>query len=175
MRQFKFRTTWGDEITDVIEYIKNRITSDDDIDKKYVIYIGCDSLPTANRTATYSTVICVYKVGRGAQILFSKENKVKVYGDLKKDRIKNRLWEEIYRVVDLAVFITDSDLLDLSEIIDFQIHIDINPNEEFASNAIYTEAVGYIRGLGLDVYTKPNAMAASYAGDSICRGKGSKK
>jgi len=169
MRDFKFKTTRGEHIEDVIQYIKNKINSDE-LHSDYQLYVGCDSLPTKKRTATYSTVICVYRVGKGAQILFSRENNVKLYGETKRDRMKNRLWEEIYRVVDIATLLLDSDLLDHPRITDFQVHIDVNPNEQFASNIIYKEAVGYINSLGVDVYTKPEAMAASFAGDSICRG-----
>lgn len=170
MTEFKFKTTRGEYIDDVIGYIKDRIHTDE-LHSDYKIYIGCDSLPTKQRTATYATIILVYRVGKGAQIIYSRDNKIKVYGDTKKDRMKNRLWEEIYRVADLATLISNSDLLNVSKIVDFQVHIDINPKEEFASNTIYKDAVGYLTGMGFDVYTKPDAMAASFVSDAICRGK----
>ena len=127
-------------------------------------------MPTRKGTATYSTVIVLYRVGKGAQILFSREKNVKVYGTTKRERMKNRLWEEIYRAVDVAMLLTDSDLFDNKQIVDFQVHIDVNPNEDYESNVIYKEAMGYLNGMGLDAYAKPEAMAASYAGDTICRG-----
>ncbi len=169
MKQFKFKTTRDEEIDDVIQYIKNRLKNDE-LQSDYKIYVGCDSLPTRRGTATYSTVIVLYRVGKGAQILFSRERNIKVHGTTKRERMKHRMWEEIYRAVDVALLLTDSDLFDNKQIIDFQVHIDVNPNEDYESNLIYKEAMGYLNSLGFDAYAKPEAMAASYAGDTICRG-----
>ena len=176
MRTFNFQNTRGEKVEDVIGYIKN-VISQDEFKGDFAIYIGCDSLPNRKKgshTANYSTVICIRRMGKGAQVLYQRENNVPVYGATKKDRMKHRLWEEIYRTIDLSVLLTDSDIFDHPQIIDFQVHIDINPNEEFASNIIYKEAVGYINSMGLDVYAKPEAMAATYVSDVICR-KGLKK
>ena len=169
MREFEFKTTRGETIDNVIEYIKNRLENDE-LKNDYQIYVGCDSLPTKKGTATYSTVIVLYRVGKGAQILFNREKNIKVHGTTKRERMKNRLWEEIYRAVDVALLLTDSDLFDNKQITDFQVHIDVNPNEDYESNLIYKEAMGYLNSLGFDAYAKPEAMAASYASDSICRG-----
>lgn len=169
MRNFNWKNTRNDKIENVIDYIKERMNEDYLPTDEFKIYVGCDSLPTRKRTAIFSTVICLYCVGRGAQVIFSRERNIQVFGENKIERMKNRLREEIYRATDAAMIIMDSDLLLDKRIIDYQVHIDINPNEEFASNLVYKEAIGYVSAMGFDVYAKPHAMAASFAGDAICR------
>jgi predicted RNase H-related nuclease YkuK (DUF458 family) len=169
MRQFNWKNTKREFVPDVVQYIKDKMDEYERSDE-FIIYIGCDSLPTKKKTAVYSTVICLYRVGKGAQVFYSRERNVPVLGENKMDKMKYRLREEIYRVTDAALMIVDSDLLNDKRIIDYQVHVDVNPNEKFASNLVYKEAVGYIGAMGLSVYTKPDAMAASFVSDAICRG-----
>ena len=46
----------------------------------------------------------------------------------------DRLWQEIYRAVDVATFLRDNGILDLPKVkvIDVQLHLDINKHEEHA-------------------------------------------
>lgn len=166
----KFKTINGKIIDDIILYLKDCIKNDL-ITNEFNIYIGCDSLPNGKSTATYSTVLCLYRVGKGAHIIYNRESKVKVYGNTKNEKLKNRLWDEIYRIVDLATILTDSDLFNEKRITDFQIHIDVNPNEKYESNVIHNQAVGYINSMGLDAYVKPDSPAATFVSDHLCRYK----
>jgi len=56
----KFKTLYGEKITDLIEYIKNYIDSKENIE----ILIGSDSQCYKNRKTVYGIVIALYvKVG----------------------------------------------------------------------------------------------------------------
>jgi predicted RNase H-related nuclease YkuK (DUF458 family) len=46
-----------------------------------------------------------------------------------------------------------------------EIHLDINPNPKFKSNAALKEALAYVKGMGLQAKVKPEAFAASCAAD----------
>jgi predicted RNase H-related nuclease YkuK (DUF458 family) len=49
-----------------------------------------------------------------------------------------------------------------------EIHLDINPAEEHASNAVVQQAIGYIRGVcQMTPQIKPEAFAASFAADRL--------
>ena len=170
MREFKWETVEGTKIPNIAEYIKEYIRKDE-LTSEFKIYVGCDSQPRRFDAATYVTVVCIYKVGRGAHVVFSRDNNVKIYGKAKGDRLKNRLWDEVYRVVDIASILTDSDLFENKKITAFEVHLDVNPNENFESNVIHTQAMGYIKGMGFDAFAKPDSPAASYASDHVCRGK----
>lgn len=166
----QFQTVGGKIIDDIIPYLKDCIKQDL-VTEEFHIYIGCDSLPCRKGTATYSTVLCLYKVGKGAHILYNREPHVKIQGNNPRERLRNRLWDEVYRVVDVATVLTDGDIFNEKRISDFQIHIDVNPNEKYESNIIYKQAVGYINSLGLDAYVKPDSPAATFVSDHLCRYK----
>lgn len=170
MRKFNFRTVEGLEIENIVDYIKNKMDDASDV-PGFKLLIGCDSLPSKKSTAVYVTSVCLYYNGKGGHVIYSRDINVKVYGTGKNEMLKNRLWEEIFRVVDLAAIIMDSDLLSDKRIEKFEVHVDINPNEKFGSNVIYKDVVGYMESMGLDAYAKPDSPAATYISDSICRGK----
>jgi predicted RNase H-related nuclease YkuK (DUF458 family) len=163
----KFKKIDGTDVGDVSEYIKNYIeTRDGEID----VMIGCDSLPKRYRQATYTTVIAIYTVGKGAHIIYCRENKVKF------KVMFDRLWGEVERCVQVAQFLRDSSILEISKVrnLDVHLHLDLNPDAGGGankSNAIIDAAVGYVHSLGFKCSTKPNAPAASYAADTIARGK----
>jgi hypothetical protein len=49
-----------------------------------------------------------------------------------------------------------------------EVHLDINPNENYGSSCVVQEAIGYIRGTcNVIPMVKPRAFAASYAADRI--------
>jgi predicted RNase H-related nuclease YkuK (DUF458 family) len=69
---------------------------------------------------------------------------------------------EVYKVAEMY--------LELAAMIDneIEVHLDINPNEEYNSNIVINEAIGYIKGMcNVVPLVKPNAFAASYAADRL--------
>jgi predicted RNase H-related nuclease YkuK (DUF458 family) len=60
----------------------------------------------------------------------------------------------------------------IEDIIDdrrLEIHIDVNPDPKYASNVVTNEALGWVRGLGLQARIKPDSFAATTAADHCVR------
>jgi len=81
--------------------------------------------------------------------------------DQKYSRPSQRLMTEVYKVSELY--------LKLAEVLEgraVEVHLDINPDEEYGSSCVITQAVGYIKGVcNVIPFVKPEAFAASYAAD----------
>ncbi len=129
------------------------------------IYIGCDSKVFKDNGrwfAKYTTVIVVHMNSKhGAKIFHYSE----VQPDYR--NIRNRMVTEAGYAINVFNEIADS-IGDRH----VEIHLDINANAKFKSNAASAEAVGYVLGVtGIMPKIKPEAFAASYAADHCVRGK----
>jgi predicted RNase H-related nuclease YkuK (DUF458 family) len=70
---------------------------------------------------------------------------------------------EAYKVSEMYLKLADV-LIDR----DVEVHLDINPDEEFGSSCVINEAIGYIKGIcNVIPMVKPQAFAASYAADRL--------
>lgn len=146
-------------LNEIVEYIKN--TSE-----KSKIYIGGDSrrfLVNEKWIAYYALVIVIHINGNNGCKIFGYKTKELDY-DKKRDRPVNRLMNEVYKIADLY--------LQLSPLIDrkIEIHLDLNPKKEHASNQVLNQAIGYITGVcGVKPVIKPDSFAASTAADKFLR------
>ena len=51
---------------------------------------------------------------------------------------------------------------------DVEVHLDINPDEDYGSSCVLNQAIGYIKGTcNVVPLVKPDAFAASYAADRL--------
>lgn len=149
----------GEEIKNLVEYVSNYITNSTDDIK---LWIGTDSQRAKKRgIVTYATVICLYRVGKGAHIIYSKQRRTDV-----KDKL-SRLWWEVEYSMSIANFLKDEGLMMASKLI--SIHLDLSSNIKYESNKLYDSAVGYVKGMGYQWQAKPDAAVASYAADLVCR------
>lgn len=127
------------------------------------IYLGCDSerFPIGNEWfADYIIAIVVHYEGKHGCKIFGDVTRERDY-DQKKDRPRYRLMQEVYRVSEM--YLRLSDVLDGRDV---EVHLDINPNDMYGSSCVINEAVGYIRGTcNVIPFVKPKAFAASYAAD----------
>lgn len=127
------------------------------------IYLGCDSERlkiNGEWYADYILAIVVHINGNNGCKIFGEIQREKDF-DRKKDKPRYRLMNEVYKISELY--------LKLSEILDkfhVEVHLDINPNEQYGSSCVINEAIGYIKGTcNVIPLVKPNAFAASYAAD----------
>lgn len=119
------------------------------------IYIGCDSVVLDDEIAYVTVVIIHYDSNHGGKI-FRDIQFVYNHGNL-----RQRLMYEVYLVADIGYKISDT-IGDRN----FEVHLDINPNDKHKSNLVMKEAVGYILGMfGFKPKLKPHAFAASGASD----------
>lgn len=162
----QFRKHDKTKIPDIIKYLKDYMVISKDGKTEYEIFVGCDS--QVNRTSTiYSVVIGIHTIqagiGRGVHIVHTRERTAKVGED--KGSIFKRLWGEVQRIVDTALYLRDNGI----DTKDIGTHVDANGSEKYASNMIYDSAIGYLNSLGFKVEGKPYAWAATYAANRYCR------
>lgn len=127
------------------------------------VYLGADSERYKSRgkwMVDYITVVAVHIDGRRGCKVFG-EVTTEVDFDRRKDRPAHRLMTEVRKVSDLYFKIEDA-LYDK----EFEIHLDINPDEKFGSSCVVKEAIGYIRGTcNVIPMVKPHSFAASFCAD----------
>jgi predicted RNase H-related nuclease YkuK (DUF458 family) len=127
------------------------------------IYIGGDSERLridGHWYADYTLAIVVHINGKNGCKIFGESHRERDW-DQKQDRPRMRLMNEVYKIAELYLKLTDvlEDRL-------VEVHLDINPSEMHGSSCVINEAVGYIRGMcNVIPMVKPQAFAASYAAD----------
>jgi len=137
------------------------------------IYIGCDSVAYRRfclktqcyeNWARFAVVLVVHIDNRHGCKIFSYLESERVYG-ARLEKPSLRLMSEVYKSVEC--------FLELSELLlerYVEIHLDVNPSELHASNAIAKQAVGYVKGMtNLDALIKPDAWAGSNTADHVAR------
>lgn len=140
---------------DAREYIKNS-------SKQSAVYIGCDSIRYKRDGlwyARYATVIVIHINSKNGGKIFHHSVAMRDYGVL-----RTRLLAEVGMAIE--AFDAISDVIDGRHI---EIHLDINPSEKHASHVAVKEALGWVRGLGLDAKIKPSSWCATNAADHAVR------
>lgn len=136
-----------------------------DLDTNTKVYLGCDSVRVKknNRNyARYATVAIVHMNGKNGCRIFSNVDWETDY-DLKQNRPKMRMLNEVRRVCDLYV-----QLAPFIDEFDIEIHLDISTDPKNGSNCAASEAAGYVLGMtGIEPKLKPHAFAASFGSDYI--------
>ena len=127
------------------------------------IYLGCDSERVKINGAwhaDYVLAIVVHINGNNGCKLFGEVQRERDF-DQKTSRPSMRLMNEVYKVSELY--------LRLGEVLEgrhVEVHLDINPDDQYGSSCVISQAVGYIKGTcNVTPSVKPNAFAASYAAD----------
>lgn len=127
------------------------------------IYIGTDSVRFKKEGrwyAKYASVCVVHMNGNKGCRVFTYRSVEPDY-DIKKNRPSTRLMNEVMKscelYIQLAPFIDEFDV---------EIHCDVNTDPKHGSNCVATQAAGYVLGVtGVEAKMKPDAFAASFAGD----------
>ncbi|WP_461832368.1 ribonuclease H-like YkuK family protein [Aquifex sp.] len=137
------------DIEEVREFIKKT-------DKDTAVYVGCDSRQLRDKTVFVTVIVVHLSSKHGAKVFWKVDKTKKIIS------LRQRLMEEVNRAVYHALLISD-----VIEERHFEVHLDINPDENTASSVIVKEAVGYVLAQGLKPVLKPDAIAASCAADYI--------
>lgn len=133
-----FKKCSGESIKDTCEYIKKYLVEFPETK----IMIGTDSQNKYNVT-TYSTVIALYRPGKGAHCIFRRWN-------TPKEKIRStRLLNEVQASIETADALVAHGI-QKPEYID----IDINPSPRYKSNEVYTASKGWVEGSGYSVRFK---------------------
>lgn len=137
-------------IEDVTSYVRSWLSQNPEGE----IFVGCDSKVRGNRVK-YSTVVCLWNVGKGVSELYKNEVEQKP-----KDAY-TRLWNEVTRAVEVADI-----LKDISHI---TVHVDINSNPKYRSHRLYDASIGLIKSMGFKGAGKPFSWAASCGAHRHCQ------
>lgn len=155
-----FKKLDGTKIEDISKYIDEYIAASPY--DEHEIFIGTDSQKIRKRNLIwYATVVCIYKKGKGAHIVYTKDKRQDIVG------ILNRLREEVNYSLGLAIHLRDTEILYKTNLV--KLHLDLSKNVKDKSNAIYNEMTGWVTGMGFDWTTKPESPASSYAADMVVR------
>ena len=151
------------ENTDWIERAREAIRASS---KESTILVGCDSDRFKKNKKWYikfATVIIIHKDSCRGAVIHHHVETIQDYSN----SIKQKLMMEVQYAVTAGLAIVE----DVGER-RFQIHLDLNGDKKHKSNEVVKEACGYVRGtFGFDAHIKPQALAASYCADHLCRGK----
>ena len=127
------------------------------------IYLGCDSERIKIDGvwyADYILAIVVHINGNNGCKLFGEVQRERVW-DVKPGKPAMRLMTEVYKVSEL--YLKLADVLEGRQV---EVHLDINPDEQYGSSCVISQAVGYLKGTcNVIPFVKPEAFAASYAAD----------
>mgnify|MGYP006282750517 CR=1 FL=1 len=150
------------QIAEIKDYLQNTSTESR-------VYLGCDSMRLRKKGkwfALYTVVLVVHKESKHGCKLFGYNTLEPDY-DQNFKKPFNRLMNEAIKVAELYQEI-EYDLVEMEEV---EIHLDVNPDEEYGSSCAVKAAAGYILGTcGIQPKIKPEAWAASYAADRMVRG-----
>jgi predicted RNase H-related nuclease YkuK (DUF458 family) len=155
MKKYKNKDNFN--LEKIKEIIKNS-------SEKTKVYIGCDSVVLRNKKIRFATVVILHIDGKHGCKMYGK-----IEYDTTKDSNKakpfNRMMMEVQKLTEMYTLLEEV-LIDK----DFEIHVDVNPNEKHGSNVAYGAAKGYIQSIvGIMPTFKPFAFAASCAADKFCR------
>lgn len=176
METMKFKRVNNTEITDLKQYLIDFLNSHPETK----IAVGSDSLRFKGSTIYSSVIVLFYptiidhdkngkaivEYHKGAHVLYTKK-RYKGREDL-----FTRLWNEVYATQEVADFIeknvygTDVENTTKRHV---EIHLDINSDSDFESNKLFKATTGMFRGMGYEVYAKPDSCVATACADSFCR------
>jgi predicted RNase H-related nuclease YkuK (DUF458 family) len=143
----------------IIDYLEKLIEKELEFGNKLIVCIGTDA-QRRGRGHKFVTVITLVTEGKGGKIMYTVEY------DKNKMTLNQKLLKEVYKSIEIAYNINP--LLELYGV-KLEIHVDINPDDKWASNKSMSQAVGYIMGMGYAYKTKPDAFAASFNADKYAK------
>ncbi len=150
----QFRTLYGTNIPDLIEYIKEYISKKENVE----ILIGSDSQCYGHKKTIYGVVIALYTSGKGAHVLCTREVTAMEYNTPK------RLLNEVWKSIEIAEWLKENGLPKPT-----WIDIDLNSDPKYKSNSVLRQAVGLVEGMGYKVRYKQLGALTTYAANHLVR------
>lgn len=135
------------------------------LDPSTKVYLGCDSVryfKKGRAYGRYATVAIIHMNGKNGCRIFKNISYEPDY-DLKKDRPKMRMLNEVSKVCELY-----TELAPFIDEFDIEIHLDISQDPKNGSNCAASEAAGYVLGMtGVEPKLKPDSFASSFGADHV--------
>ena len=121
------------------------------------ICVGTDS-QIYNDIVEFASVVVVVVEGNGAFMFVNKSSEKNYFS------LKERMILEVTKSIETAVLIQE--VCDQYQLL-LEVHADINADPKYNSNIAYTEAMGYIKGMGFIFKSKPFAFASSSCANRV--------
>jgi len=168
-----FKLFGGKEIDDLGVYLRDYYK----LHPRVKIYVGTDSIQNGKYTK-YVTAIGMlhpeyigdygdFHHSAGVHVIYNREN-IKRIRD-----IFSRLWRETELALEVSTYVHDAlkdvwtQPLNNNEKIPI-VHLDFSHQPRFKSHQVFDASVGYIKGQGFEVKTKPEAFMATCGADHLC-------
>jgi len=159
MKNFKLFS--GQEIPDLGEYLKEYYFKYPDIK----VFVGTDSAQRGKVTK-YATAIGLLRPSKGVHVIYER------FAIPKQRDMFTRLWNETEYTLNVANYVHDS-LKDLYKHKDNEkipiLHLDFNKSPKFKSYMVHDLSIGYLKGMGYTVYSKPDGWCASFVSDYLLK------
>lgn len=125
------------------------------------IYVGTDSLRIKKKKKhhRFVTVVIIHFDSCKGATWFTKHST-----ETREMSMKERLLTEVYLSVATALEIAPA-VGDRN----FEVHVDVNPNEKHRSHVAHREATAYVVGQGFKMVSKPDSFAATISADRVLR------
>jgi len=140
-------------VPDIIASVREAVTGDNKS-----VFIGCDS-QMHDHKQEYVVAIVVYTEGKGGTTWHTKT----FTGEPRnlREKLVNEAWLAIQTAWEVEKILPKG--------IDLSVHLDVNPDEKWASSKYHDEVYWLAKGQGFKVFTKPNAWAASYVSEFVAK------
>jgi predicted RNase H-related nuclease YkuK (DUF458 family) len=156
-----FKLFGGQEIENLGEYLRDYYKKYPDIQ----VFVGTDSAQHGKVTK-YATAISLLHPGKGVHVVFSRVS-------IRRERdMFTRLWNEVEYTREVADYVheTLSDIFIHNENEKIPIiHLDFNKQSRHKSNIVHDLSVGYLKGFGYKVFSKPDAWCATFVSDFLVK------
>lgn len=127
-----------------------------------LIHIGTDA-QKMDTAIEFVTCVVALEPTKGGRVFYTRMKKNKQ--DVKS--LRQKLFTEAWMSVETAMEL-EAALPDRCKI---TVHLDVNPDEKWASNRHLHDVVGMVVGQGFEVLIKPDAWCASHAADHAVKHK----
>ena len=168
-----FRLVGGNEIENLRNYLRNYYIEHPRIE----FYVGTDSAQCGKHTK-YVTTICMlhpehidelgkFHHGAGVHVVYKRENVQRIRD------VYTRLWHETELTYEVAQYVHEI-MKDIwkqplnNEKVPI-VHLDLNRQPKYKSNSAHDASIGYLKGYGFEVYSKPQSWSSSYVADWLCK------
>jgi len=154
-----FKLFGGQELENLGEYLREYYALYPDIQ----IFVGTDSAQHGKVTK-YATAVSLLRPGKGVHVVFNRHN-------IKREKdMFTRLWNEVEYTREVAEYV-HNEMKDIYPHKDDEkipvVHLDFNKQPRHRSNIVHDLSVGYMRGFGYQVFSKPEAWCSTFVADSL--------
>lgn len=140
-------------VPNIVESIKEACKGDNK-----AVFIGTDS-QMHDHKQEFVTAIVVYTEGKGACTFHTKI----FTGEPRslREKLINEALLSLHTAWEIEKILPKN--------VDLSVHLDVNPEPPWLSSKYHDEIYWMIKGQGFTAVTKPNAFAASYVAEHICK------